>query len=131
LIQGNWDGVPAILISSLETEVPSLVVRAFTVHQVRQLISIDLPEFVHKYQVRSIIVPGLLNVFDEESNMKMKDMKKEISRIMEAINELSARLLVVTSVQQGDNRHSEPVLRLFKKRSNLSEKEKHVEQTIK
>jgi hypothetical protein len=26
--------------------------------------------------------------------------KKEIARIMEAINELSARLLVVTSVQQ-------------------------------
>jgi hypothetical protein len=102
-----------------------LVVRAFTVHQVRRLISVELPEFVHKYQIRSVIVPGLLNVFDdEEPNMRMKDIRKDISRITEAINELSARVLVVTSVQQG-GRHSEPVLRAFKKRINLLQKENH------
>jgi hypothetical protein len=102
-----------------------LVVRAFTVHQVRRLISVELPEFVHKYQIRSVIVPSLLNVFDdEEPNMRMKDIRKDISRITEAINELSARVLVVTSVQQG-GRHSEPVLRAFKKRINLLQKENH------
>jgi DNA-directed RNA polymerase subunit RPC12/RpoP len=102
-----------------------LVVRAFTVHQVRRLISVELPEFVHKYHIRSVIVPGLLNVFDdEEANARMKDIRKDISRITEAINELSARVLVVTSVQQG-GRHSEPVLRAFKKRINLLQKENH------
>ena len=102
-----------------------LVVRAFTVHQVRRLISVELPEFVHKYQIRSVIIPGLLNVFDdEEPNMRMKDIRKEISRITEAINELSARVLVVTSVQQR-GRHSEPVLRAFKKRINLLQNENH------
>lgn len=103
-----------------------LVIRAFTVHQVRRLISVELPEIVQKYQVRSVIVPGLLNVFDEDPNMRMKDVKKEISRMMEAINEISARVLVVTSVQQGGSRHSESVLRaLFKKRINLLRKEKN------
>jgi DNA-directed RNA polymerase subunit RPC12/RpoP len=102
-----------------------LVVRAFTVHQVRRLISVELPEFVHKYQIRSVIIPGLLNVFDdEEPNMRMKDIRKDISRITEAINELSARVLVVTSVQQR-GRHSEPVLRAFKKRINLLQNENH------
>jgi DNA-directed RNA polymerase subunit RPC12/RpoP len=101
-----------------------LVVRAFTMHQVRRLISVELPEIVQKYQVRSVIVPGLLNVFDGEPSMRMKDVKKEISRITEAINELSARVLVVTSVQQG-GRHSEPILRAFKKRINLLQKEKY------
>lgn len=102
-----------------------LVVRAFTVHQVRRLISVELPKFVRKYQARSVIVPGLLNVFDdEEPNMRMKDIRKDISRITEAINELSTRVLVVTSVQQG-GRHSEPVLRAFKKRINLLQKENH------
>jgi hypothetical protein len=102
-----------------------LVVRAFTVHQVRRLISVELPEMVHKYQVRSVIVPGLLNVFDdEEHNMKIKDIRKDISKITEAINELSARVLIVTSIQQED-KHSEPVLRAFKKRINLLQKEKH------
>jgi DNA-directed RNA polymerase subunit RPC12/RpoP len=102
-----------------------LVVRAFTVHQVRRIISVELPKFVRKYQARSVIVPGLLNVFDdEEPNMRMKDIRNDISRITEAINELSTRVLVVTSVQQG-GRHSEPVLRASKKRINLLQKENH------
>lgn len=101
-----------------------LVVRAFTVHQVKRLISIEVPEIVQEYQVGSVIVPGLLNVFDGELNMRMKDIKKEISRITEAINELSVRVLIVSSVQQG-GRHSELVLRAFKKRINLLQKEKH------
>jgi DNA-directed RNA polymerase subunit RPC12/RpoP len=99
-----------------------LVIRAFTVHQVRQLLSVELPKIVQKYQVRSIIVPGLLNAFDEDPNMRMKDVKKEIAKIMQAINELSTTALVVTSVQ--GSRHSEPVLSTFKKRINLVQKEK-------
>jgi DNA-directed RNA polymerase subunit RPC12/RpoP len=103
-----------------------LVVRAFTVHQVRRLISVELPEIVQKYQVRSVIVPSLLNVFDEDPNMRKRDVKKEISRIMEAINELSARVLVVTSVQrEGNSSHSESVLRAFKKRINLLQNDKY------
>ena len=103
-----------------------LVVRAFTVHQVRRLISVELPEIVQKYQVRSVIVPGLLNVFDDEDpNMKKRDVKKEVSRIMEAINELSARVLVVTSVQQGSSSHSKSALRAFKKRINLLQRDKY------
>jgi hypothetical protein len=102
-----------------------LVVRAFTVYQVRRLISIELPEIVQKYQVRSVIVPGLLKVFDEDPNMRMKDVKKETSRIIEAINELSTRVLVVTSVQQGGSTHSESVLRAFKKRINLLRRDKY------
>jgi hypothetical protein len=103
-----------------------LVVRAFTVHQVRRLISVELPEIVQKYQVRSVIVPGLLNVFDDEDpNMRKRDVKKEVSRIMEAIIELSARVLVVISVQQGSSSHSESALRAFKKRINLLQKDKY------
>jgi DNA-directed RNA polymerase subunit RPC12/RpoP len=104
-----------------------LVVRAFTVHQVRRLISVELPEIVQKYQVRSVIVPGLLNVFnDEDPNMRKRDVKKEVSRIMEAIIELSARVLVVISVQQeGSSSHSESALRAFKKRINLLQKDKY------
>jgi DNA-directed RNA polymerase subunit RPC12/RpoP len=100
-----------------------LVVRAFTVHQVRRLLSVELPKIVQKYQVRSVIIPGLLNVFDEDPNMKMKDVKKEIAKIRKAINELSTSVLVVTSVQGG--KHSEPLLCTFKKRINLVQKEKH------
>lgn len=101
-----------------------LVVRAFTVHQLRRLISVELPRIIEKYQVGSVIVPGLLNAFDEDPNMRMKDVRKEITRITKAINELSARVLIITSIQHG-SMHSELVLRAFKKRINLLQKEKH------
>jgi DNA-directed RNA polymerase subunit RPC12/RpoP len=101
-----------------------LVVRAFTVHQVRRLLSVELPEIIQKYQVRSVIVPGLLNAFDDEDpNMRMKDAKREIAKIMKAINELSTRVLVITSVQEGGGKHSEPVLCTFKKRIHLVQQE--------
>jgi ribosomal protein S27AE len=99
-----------------------LVVRAFTVHQVRRLISVELPEIIQKYHIRGVIVPSLLNAFDEDPNMKMKDAKKEISKITQAINELSTKVLVVTSIQQG-GRFSDPVLCGFKKRINLVQEE--------
>jgi DNA-directed RNA polymerase subunit RPC12/RpoP len=101
------------------------VIRAFTVHQVRRLLSVELPKFVQKYQIRSVIVPGLLDAFDEDPNMRMKDVKKEILKITQAISELSTNVLVVTSVEQGGS-HLEPVLCTFKKRINLvQEEEKH------
>lgn len=48
----------------------------------------------------------------------MKDVKKEIAKITQAISELLTGSAVVTSVEQG-GRHSERVLRTFKKRINL------------
>jgi hypothetical protein len=99
-----------------------LVVRAFTVHQVRRLLSVELPKIIQKNQVRSVIVPGLLNAFDEDPNMRMKDVKKEIAKIMKAINELSTEVLVVTSLQEG--RYADLVLAEFKKRISLGQ-EKH------
>jgi hypothetical protein len=41
-------------------------------------------------------------VFDDEDpnmGMKKRDVRKEISKIREAINKLSAQVLVVTSIQ--------------------------------
>jgi hypothetical protein len=99
-----------------------LVVRAFTVHQVRRLLSVELPKIIQKNQVRSVIVPGLLNAFDGDPNMRMKDVKKEIAKIMKAINELSTEVLVVTSLQEG--RYADLVLVEFKKRISLGQ-EKH------
>ncbi len=107
-----------------------LVVRAFTVPQVRRLLSVELPEIVQKYSIRSVIVPGLLNAFDEDPNMKMEYVKKEISKITKAINELSTKVLVMTSIQQRDSittitKHSELILYTFKKRIHIvQEKER-------
>jgi hypothetical protein len=99
-----------------------LVIRAFTVPQVRRLLSIELPKIIHKYQINCVIIPGLLNTIDEEPSMRAKDAKKEIGKIMKMINELSNKVLVVTSIQKG--KYVEWVLPEFKKRINLGH-EKH------
>ncbi len=101
------------------------VIRAFTVHQVRRLLSVELPKIVQKYQIKSIIVPGLLDSFDEDpNNMRMKDVKREIAKITQAISELSTKVVVMTSVEQG-GMHSESILCTFKKHINIVQKEKH------
>lgn len=95
-----------------------LVVRAYTVPQVRRLLSVELPKIIRKYRVRSVIVPGLLNTIDEEQNMRVKEAKKEIGRMMKALNESSRKVLIVTSIQDG--RYAGLVLPEFKKHINLA-----------
>ncbi|HEX7033337.1 MAG TPA: hypothetical protein VF172_10085, partial [Nitrososphaera sp.] len=99
-----------------------LVVRAFTVPQVMQLLSVELPKLIRKYHVRSVFVPGLLNAFDENPGMRVKEAKKEIGRIMKAVKQISTKVLVVTSIQKSG--YAEWVLPEFKKRISLGQ-EKH------
>jgi hypothetical protein len=54
--------------------------------------------------------------------MRMREVRKEIARIMEAIKELSSKVLIVVSIQ--DDKYKERVLPEFKKRINLGN-EKH------
>lgn len=94
-----------------------LVIRAFTVPQVRRLLSVELPKIIHTYQINCVIIPGLLNTIDEEPSMRVKEARKEIGKIMKSVNELSRRVLVITSIQQG--KYTKWVLPEFMKRINL------------
>ena len=95
-----------------------LVIRAFTVPQVWRLLSKELPLIIQKYQVNCVVIPGLLNTIDEEPNMRVKEAKKQISKIMKKVDELSRRILVVTSIQQG--KYTKWVLPEFRKRIELT-----------
>lgn len=95
-----------------------LVIRAFTVSQVLKLLAVELPKVIKKYQIKSVFIPGLLNTIDEEPNKRVKEAKKEISKMMKAITDISNEVLVVSSIQQG--KYVEWVLSEFKKHINLS-----------
>jgi len=95
-----------------------LVIRAFTVPRVRKLLNVELPKIIQNYQIKSVIIPGLLNTIDEEPNMRVKEAKKEIAKIMKSVHEISRRVLVVTSMQEG--KYVKLVLPEFKKRIHLS-----------
>ncbi|HEY1249529.1 MAG TPA: hypothetical protein VGE97_11115 [Nitrososphaera sp.] len=94
-----------------------LVTRAFTVSQVRKLLSVEVPRIIQHHQVNCVVVPGLLNTIDEEQTMRIKEAKREIGRIMKAMHELSHRILVITSIQEG--KYTKEVLREFTKRIDL------------
>jgi hypothetical protein len=94
-----------------------LVIRAFTVPQVLRLLSKELPMIIGKYQINCVTIPGLLNTIDEEPSMRVKEAKKQIGKIMKTVDELSRRVLVITSIQQGN--YTKWVLPEFRKRINL------------
>lgn len=74
-----------------------IVSRTFTIHQLKNILR-ELPKVVSKYQARVVIVLGLLDLF-EDPNIKKREAKRVIERIMKSLGELSNRLLVITSLQ--------------------------------
>jgi hypothetical protein len=100
-----------------------LVTRAFTVSQVLKLLSVEVPKIIQKYQVNCVIIPGLLNTIDEESSMRTKEAKKGIGKIMKTVHELSRRVLVITSIQEG--KYTKWVLPEISKRIDLTNEKRY------
>ena len=94
-----------------------IVSRTFTIHQLKSLLQKELPKVVQKYQARAVIVPGLLDLFDDP-NIKKKEAKRVIERITKTLDAISGRLLVIASLQSGN--YDDLVLPHFDKRIILS-----------
>jgi len=77
-----------------------IVSRTFTIHQLKSLLSRELPRVIRQYQAGVIVIPGLLDLFDDP-NIKQKEAKWVISRIMKSLDDASIKSLVITSVQEG------------------------------
>ena len=94
-----------------------IVSRTFTIHQLKSLIQRDLPKAVQRYQARAVIVPGLLELFDDP-NIKKKEAKRVIERVTKTLNDISGKLLVIASLQKGH--YDDLILPHFDKRITLS-----------
>jgi DNA-directed RNA polymerase subunit RPC12/RpoP len=90
-----------------------IVSRTFTIYQLKSLLLRELPKVVRQYQAGVVIVPGLLDLF-EDPNIKKKEAKKVISRIMGTLGDISDRLLVVASIQ--NSKYADWVMPKFEKR---------------
>ena len=91
--------------------------RTFTIHQLKSLLQKELPKVVQKYQARAVIVPGLLDLFDDP-NIRKKEAKQVIERITKTLDSISGRLLVIASLQRGN--YDDLILPHFDKRIILS-----------
>jgi hypothetical protein len=94
-----------------------IVSRTFTIYQLKSLLMRELPKVIEKYRPSVVIVPGLLDLF-ADPNIKKKEAKIVIARIMQLIKALSNRLLVVASLQE--TKYNELVMPSFEKRIALA-----------
>jgi hypothetical protein len=95
-----------------------IVSRTFTIYQLKTLLQRELPKVIAKYQPSVVIVPGLLDMFDDDPNIKKKEAKTVIARIIKLINEISSRRLVITSIRE--SKYAKLVMPNFDKRIMLS-----------
>jgi hypothetical protein len=76
-----------------------------------------VPKITQKYQASIVIIPGLLDLFDDP-NINKREAKKVIARIMNLINDLSNKMLVIASFQESE--YAELVMPNFDKRIILN-----------
>jgi hypothetical protein len=93
-----------------------IVSRTFTIHQLKSILR-ELPKVVPKYQARVVIVFGLLDLF-KDPNIKKREAKRVVERIMKTIGEISCRMLVIVSLQPSD--YTRMIMPKFEKRIALS-----------
>jgi hypothetical protein len=79
-----------------------IVTRTFTIHQLKSIIlSGELTKAIQKHQAGIVVIPGLLDLFDDP-NIKQKEAKRVIGRIMKSLDATSSKFLVITSVQESN-----------------------------
>jgi hypothetical protein len=93
-----------------------IVSRTFTIYQLKSLLQRELPKVIEKYRPSVVIVPGLLDLFDDP-NIKKKEAKAVIMRIIYALKKISDRRLVIASLSE--NKYSDIVTQEFGKRITL------------
>ena len=75
-------------------------------HQLKSIIlSRELTKAIQKHQSGIVVIPGLLDLFDDP-NIRQKEAKRIIGRIMKSLDTISSSLLVIASVQES-NRYIE------------------------
>lgn len=94
-----------------------IVSRTFTIYQLRSLLQKQLPQVIEKYMPGIVIVPGLLDLF-EDPNIKKREAKRVIDRIMKLISELACKLLVIATVNE--SKYNDLVLPRYEKRIMLT-----------
>lgn len=94
-----------------------IVSRTFTIYQLKRLLQQDLPRVIACYPSRIIVVPGLLDMF-EDPNINKNEAKTILDRIMKSIDTLAKQMLVLVSFHTGS--YAKLVMPYFSKQIVLS-----------
>ena len=79
-----------------------IVTRTFTIHQLKSIIlSGELTKAISKHQAGVVVIPGLLDLFDDP-NIKQKEAKRIIERVIKSLDAISSKLLVIVSIQENN-----------------------------
>ena len=95
-----------------------VVSRAFTIHQLAQLIVYELPKAVREFNSKLVVISDLLRMFTEDPQVNEKEASYLIGEIIESLHKID-NIMLITSVA-GHSLHDSQILPLFAKRIEIT-----------
>jgi len=96
-----------------------VVSRAFTIHQLAELIVYELPKAMRQFNSRIVVISDLLRMFIEDPQVSQKETRYLIGEIMESVRKMDGALLVMSL--HGSSPYHSQILPSFAKRIEMKE----------
>lgn len=90
-----------------------VVSRAFTIHQLAELVAHELPKAVRQFNAKLVVISELLRMFTEDPQVSRKEARYLINEIMESVHKID--VLLVMSLH-GNSPYDSQILPSFGKR---------------
>lgn len=94
------------------------VSRAFTIHQLAQLIVYELPKALQEFKSKIVVVSDLLQMFLEDPQVNKKEARYLVGEMMESLHKMDD-IMLITSVDS-HSLHDDQILPLFAKRIEVT-----------
>jgi hypothetical protein len=90
-----------------------VVSRAFTIHQLAQLVVYELPKALREFKSKIVVVSDLLQMFLEDPQVNKKEASYLIDEIMQSLHKMDDVMLIMSV--SGHSLYDNQVLPLFSK----------------
>lgn len=94
------------------------VSRAFTIHQLAQLIVYELPKALREFKSKIVVVSDLLQMFLEDPQVNKKEARYLVGEMIESLHKMED-IMLITSVDS-HALHDDQILPLFAKRIEVT-----------
>jgi hypothetical protein len=77
-----------------------MISRVFTVYQLTHFLKYELPKTVHDYRINVVVIPDLLAMFLQESEMDFNELKFLLTEILDILKTITrnGKVLLITSL---------------------------------
>ncbi|AFU59700.1 hypothetical protein Ngar_c27790 [Candidatus Nitrososphaera gargensis Ga9.2] len=98
-----------------------IISRAFTIYQLAGLVIRKLPEVIHQFSTKIVVISDLLNMFLDDPQIRYREAQYLLNQIMNALWKLPRDILVIVSMYNSASKYDKLILPNFSKQIELSE----------